>query len=49
MQHLQAAKDVAIAAARVRAYDDFEGFENHDEEFNYRPSPACFKRETELN
>ncbi|XP_039679755.1 uncharacterized protein LOC120573907 [Perca fluviatilis] len=36
LQQLQAAKDVAIAAARVRAYDDFEGFENHDEEINDR-------------
>lgn len=31
LQQLQAEKDVAVAAARLRAYDDLEGFENHDE------------------
>ncbi len=47
LQQLQAEKDVAIAAARVRAYDDFEGFENHDEEFNDKTNLACYRKETE--
>lgn len=47
LQQLQAAKDIAIAAARMKAYDDFEGFENHDEEFNDKISPACYRQETE--
>lgn len=46
LQQLQAAKDVAIAAARVRAYDDFEGFENHDEEID-KTNSACYRTETE--
>lgn len=47
MQQLQAATDVAIAAARVRAYDDFERFENHDEEINDKLNSACYIMETE--
>ncbi|XP_065108476.1 uncharacterized protein [Paramisgurnus dabryanus] len=46
LQQLQAAKDVAIAAARVRAYDGFEGFEDHDEEFNDKTNSACYRMET---
>ncbi|KAJ8014563.1 hypothetical protein DPEC_G00041540 [Dallia pectoralis] len=37
LQQLQAAKDVAIAIARMRVYEDFDGFdgfEDHDEESN---------------
>lgn len=47
LQQLQAAKDIAIAAARMRAYDDFEGFENHDDEFNDKISPACYRQKSE--
>lgn len=47
LQQLQAAKDVAIAAARVRAYDYFEGFENHDEVINDTTNSACYRKETE--
>ena len=46
LQQLQTEKDVAIAAARVRAYDDLEGFENHDEAINDRTNSACYRRET---
>lgn len=47
----QAEKEVAIAA-RVRAYDSFEGFESHNEEINTQISSACFiklKTEPPLN
>lgn len=47
LQQLQAAKDVAIAAARVRAYDNFEGFENHDEEINDQTNSACYRKQNE--
>ncbi|XP_026073081.1 uncharacterized protein LOC113052853 [Carassius auratus] len=47
LQQLQAAKDVAIAAARVRAYDNFEGFENHDEEINDQTNSACYRNQNE--
>jgi len=46
LQQLQAAKDVAIATARVRAYDDFEGSENHDEGID-KTYFARYKSETE--
>lgn len=52
LQQLQAEKDVAIAAARVRAYDSFEGFENHNEEVNNKTNPACYRKlktEPQLN
>jgi hypothetical protein len=42
LQQLQAEKEVAIAAACVRAYDSFEGFESHDEEINNKTSSACY-------
>ena len=46
LQQLQAAKDVSIAAARVRAYNDFEGFDNYDEETNDKTNSACYRIET---
>lgn len=52
LQQLQAEKEVAIAAARVRACDSFEGFESHNEEINTQISSACFiklKTEPPLN
>ena len=52
LQQLQAEKEVAIAAARVRAYDSFEGFENHHEEINNKTSSACYRKpktEPQLN
>lgn len=47
LQQLQAAKEVTIAAAHVRAYDSFEGFACHNEEIHDRTSSACYRRETE--
>lgn len=48
LQQLQAEKEVTIAAARVRAYDGFEGFENHDVEIKHRTSSAlCRNPKTE--
>ena len=38
LQQLQAEKEVAIAAAHVRAYDSIEGFENHNKEINNKTS-----------
>ena len=34
LQQLQAEKEIAVAAARVKAYDGFEGFESHTKEIN---------------
>ena len=47
LHQLQATKEVAIAAARVRAYDSFEGFENHNEEIDDRASSAHYRIQTE--
>ncbi|XP_054653604.1 uncharacterized protein LOC129193043 isoform X1 [Dunckerocampus dactyliophorus] len=51
LQQLQAEKEVAVAEARVRAYDDFEGFENQEEELSNNVNYACFrtKSEAQLN
>lgn len=47
LQQLQAEKDVAVAAARVKVYEDFEGFENHDEEFTDKTNLAHYGKEAE--
>lgn len=44
LQQLQAEKEVAIAAARVRAYDSFEGFGDHNEEINNKTNFACYRK-----
>ncbi|XP_057716613.1 uncharacterized protein LOC130931672 [Corythoichthys intestinalis] len=44
LQQLQAKKEVAIAAARVRAYDGFDGYENRNEGINDRINPVCHRR-----
>lgn len=52
LQQLQAEKEVAIAAARVRAYDNFENFENQSEEIYDRTSSARYRKlktEPQLN
>lgn len=52
LQQLQAEKEVAIAAARVRAYDSLEDSENQNEEINNKTSSACYgklKTEPQLN
>ncbi len=52
LQQLQAEKEVAIAAARVRAYNSFEGFESQNEEINNKTNSACYRKlktEPQLN
>lgn len=47
LQQLQAEKEVAIAAARVKAYNGFDCFENHNEEINNKTSCAHHRIQTE--
>ncbi|XP_070412225.1 uncharacterized protein [Nothobranchius furzeri] len=47
LQLLQAEKEVAIAAARVRAYDSFEDFESHNEEIENKTSSAYHRIQIE--
>lgn len=47
LKQLKAAKDVDVAAARVKAYDNFEGFESHDDELNDKINSACYRMESE--
>lgn len=44
LQQLQAEKEVAIAAASVRAYENFEGFEDHNEGIDTQIGSACYRR-----
>ncbi|XP_039463550.1 uncharacterized protein LOC120436748 isoform X2 [Oreochromis aureus] len=47
LQQLQADKEVAIATARVKAYNSLEGFENHNREIDSKISSACYRRQIE--
>ncbi|CAI5683011.1 unnamed protein product [Oreochromis niloticus] len=47
LQQLQADKEVAIATARVKAYNSLEGFENHNGEVDSKISSACYRRQIE--
>ncbi|CAI5640766.1 unnamed protein product, partial [Oreochromis niloticus] len=47
LQQLQADKEVAIATARVKAYNSLEGFENHNGEIDSKISSACYRRQME--
>ncbi|XP_054600468.2 uncharacterized protein [Nothobranchius furzeri] len=47
LQLLQAEKEVAIAAARVRAYDSFEDFESHNDEIKNKTSSAYHRIQIE--
>ncbi|XP_039907300.1 uncharacterized protein LOC120746094 [Simochromis diagramma] len=47
LQQLQADKEVAIAIARVKAYNSLEGFENHNGEIDSKISSACYRRQIE--
>ncbi|XP_023197668.1 uncharacterized protein LOC111610010 [Xiphophorus maculatus] len=43
LQRLKEEKEIAVAAARVRAYDEFERSENNVEDTNYRTNPIFFR------
>lgn len=47
LKQLKAAKDVAVAVAHMKTYDNFEGFESHDDELNEKIHSTCYRRESE--